>query len=233
MQPNRYINGATGQVTTRRDFSNDTPQHRYSNRKTGLYTYLQKERTEAEHRRKIAHVSTETLWFFNLVDGNPIKDINQSNKFKYRGSIGCTSIWQGARVNWITRPDCVWTYIPLETSPEIRLCLCRPMIIMDRNYTAYFLVPHWPTITVKCTVSTLPIAEGLTDPIMKISILLSGDSMSWHLEKQSIPGTTVQSQFRIVVYAQTGCNLEPGLQQFSGCSDWHSENDPGNRADLY
>lgn len=85
MQPNKYINGESEQVTTRRDFSNDTPSdigimtakldYSHTYKKSGL---------RFSAGGKYAHVSTEnTFDFFNIVDGGPVKDINQSNRFKY------------------------------------------------------------------------------------------------------------------------------------------------------
>ncbi|MFN8319866.1 MAG: TonB-dependent receptor [Saprospiraceae bacterium] len=94
MQPNRYINGATGQVTTRRDFTNDTPSNIDIQTAKLDYTHTYKKSgLRLSTGGKFAHVSTEnTFDFFNLVDGSPVKDINQSNKFKYTEEVSALYI---------------------------------------------------------------------------------------------------------------------------------------------
>ena len=142
MQPNKYINGESGQVTTRRDFSNDTPSdigimtakldYTHTYKKSGL---------RFSAGGKYAHVSTEnTFDFFNIVDGSPIKDINQSNRFKYTEEVSALYVnLAGSRGKFNyqagVRMEHTHSIGDLKRDSSIPV---QPNDYVDRNYTGLF-----------------------------------------------------------------------------------------------
>ncbi|MBK8698880.1 MAG: TonB-dependent receptor [Saprospiraceae bacterium] len=142
MQPNRYFSGETGQVTTRRDFTNETPSSIHITTAKLDYTKnFKKSGLRLGAGGKYARVKTDnTFSFFNLIDGSQVKDIYQSNSFSYTeevsalylnlaGGKGKFNYQAGIRMeNTHSIGD-----LTRDTSLEMR-----PQDYVDRNYTDFF-----------------------------------------------------------------------------------------------
>ncbi len=89
MQPNMYINGVTGKVSTERSFANETPSKIDINTVKIDYTKeLKSSGLSLGIGAKYANVKSDnTFLFFNVEDGQRIKDNNQSNKFIYTENV--------------------------------------------------------------------------------------------------------------------------------------------------
>ncbi len=89
LQPNVYINGTNGNVTTERSFANETPSTIDIN--TAKIDYTKEVKSAGISiglGAKYANVKSDnTFLFFNLVDGLKIKDNSQSNKFIYTENV--------------------------------------------------------------------------------------------------------------------------------------------------
>ena len=142
MQPNRYINGNTGEVTTRRDFTNNTPSNIDISTAKLDYTHtFKKSGLRLSSGGKYARVITEnTFDFFNLVDGSPIKDIDQSNKFNYTEEVSALYLnLAGGKGKWNyqagVRMENTHSIGDLRRDTSIA---AQPNDYVDRNYTGLF-----------------------------------------------------------------------------------------------
>ena len=142
MQPNRYINGNTGEVTTRRDFTNNTPSNIDISTAKLDYTHtFKKSGLRLSSGGKYARVKTEnTFDFFNLVDGSPIKDIDQSNNFNYTEEVSALYLnLAGAKGKWNyqagVRMENTHSIGDLRRDTSIT---AQPNDYVDRNYTGLF-----------------------------------------------------------------------------------------------
>lgn len=142
MQPNRYTNGSTGEVTTRRDFTNDTPSTIDISTAKLDYTHtFKKSGLRLSSGGKYARVKTEnTFDFFNLVDGSPIKDIDQSNQFNYTEEVSALYLnLAGGKGKWNyqagLRMENTHSIGDLKRDTSIS---AMPSDYVDRNYTGFF-----------------------------------------------------------------------------------------------
>lgn len=94
MQPNMYVSGVNGKITTERSFANETPSNIDINTAKLDYTReLKSKGMSIGIGGKYANVKSDnTFLFFNVIDGQNVKDNEQSNKFIYTENVAAAYV---------------------------------------------------------------------------------------------------------------------------------------------